>query len=368
MVRAKPVDKVLLGITIALVVFGIFAFASVSLSILAADESRFYGIVLNQVLLGLVGGVAALVVCIKLPYPFWRKYSFWLFIIALGLTALVFIPGLGVEHGGARRWLSIGPLSFQPAELLKIAFVLYLAAWLAAVKKKVGTFAWGFVPFLVLLGLAGILLLLQPDTGTFIVLGCAGAVMFFVAGAKWKHLGILVLIGLIGAGLLVATRPYLLDRVKTFSNPDRDPLGSSYQIRQSLIAVGSGKIVGRGYGQSVQKFNYLPEPTGDSIFAVIGEELGFVGSVVLIVLFLAFALRGLRVAVRGPDMFARLATTGIVILILSQSFVNIASVVGLFPLTGLPLIFISHGGTALLFSLAGVGIVLNISRYQRAVE
>lgn len=363
--RKHSVDKLLLGIAITLVVFGLLVFLSASFSILAENSGQFYRTLLNQLVLGLLGGGLAFFVALKIPYTFWKKYALVVFIVALVATALVFVPGLGVMHGGARRWLSIGPFSFQPAELLKLGYVIYLAAWLSWVKDKVKEYRWGLIPFLIMTGLSAGILMLQPDTGTMLVMLTAGGSLFFIAGAKWRDLLIMLLLGVVTLGSLIAVRPYLLDRIQTFADPSADPLGSSYQIQQSLIAIGSGKIFGRGFGQSVQKFDYLPEPTGDSVFAVLGEEFGFLGGAILIVLFLGFLLRGLRTAKAAPNTFSRLLVTGIVILIVFQSFLNIASVIGVFPLTGLPLIFVSQGGSALLFALFGVGIVLNISRYSK---
>jgi cell division protein FtsW len=194
-----------------------------------------------------------------------------------------------------------------------------------------------------------------------------GLGMYFLAGARWKHILIIFAGGLIAATALVAMRPYLLDRVDTFLHPSRDPKGASWQIQQSMLAIGSGEIFGRGYGQSIQKFRYLPEPAGDSIFAVLGEEFGFIGTVALIIAYLALLFRGLKISRTTTDQFGGLVVAGIVILLVSQSFLNIASSTGLFPLSGTPLIFISHGGTALLTALAAVGIVLNISKNERYI-
>ena len=189
--------------------------------------------------------------------------------------------------------------------------------------------------------------------------------MFLVSGANWKKVLGLGILAIVILSVLVAIKPYLLGRVLTFMDPSRDPTGSSYQLQQSLIALGSGGIIGRGWGQSVQKFNYLPEPHGDSIFAVWGEEFGFAGSILLILLFVALGFRGLRIAHYAPDLFSRLLVTGIVILIVAQAFLNIASITGVFPLTGVPLPFVSHGGTSLAILLGALGIVLNVSKYQK---
>ena len=187
--------------------------------------------------------------------------------------------------------------------------------------------------------------------------------MFLVAGGKWKHIGLIIAIALVGVIFLAWTRPYVLDRFTTFLDPERDPQGSSYQIQQSLIAIGSGGVTGRGFGQSIQKFKYLPEPIGDSIFAVLGEEFGFIGTIIIVSMFVFFGLRGFFLGARAPDYFGRLVITGVIVTIVSQSFLNISAMLGLLPLTGIPLLFISHGGTALMFALVEVGLVLNISRY-----
>lgn len=287
------------------------------------------------------------------------------FVGSLILTALVFVPAIGFSYNGAHRWIHILNFSFQPSELLKIGFVIYFAAWLGSIKDKVTTWKYGTWPLVAFLSVVGAILLKQPDTATFGVIFFAIVAMFIVAGGRWLHIGILSLIGVVAITVLFFTRPYIADRIETFLDPSRDPLGSGYQIQQSQIAIGSGQIFGRGFGQSIQKFNYLPEPVGDSIFAVAAEEFGFVGGSILIVLYLLFGIRGLKIAANAPDNFGRLLTVGIVILVVSGSFVNIASMLGIMPLSGLPLLFVSHGGTAMFFALAQVGIILNISKTAR---
>ncbi len=216
-----------------------------------------------------------------------------------------------------------------------------------------------------MLGIMGLLLLNQPDHKSFILITATGIAMLFLANVPLKHiLGVGILVGIL-AGVLIYFTPYLQARVNTFLNPSVDAKGSSYQIQQSLIAVGSGGIFGRGYGQSIQKFSYLPEAQGDSIYAVIGEEFGFIGSVMVILLFIIFFLRGMKIASQSPDQFSRLLVSGIVILIVLQSFLHIASVIGVFPLTGVPLVFMSHGGTALTIYMMAVGIVLQISKHHK---
>ena len=359
------IDRPFLVMVVTLVVLGFFIFTSASLGLLARDGASFSSVAFSQIFLGIVLGTIALLINTRIHYHFFKRYSLFIFLLSIAATLLVFVPDLGVEIKGARRWVDIGFVSFQPAEFLKIGFVIYFAAWLSRVRDKMHSFSYSVVPFVILLGFVGAILLAQPDTGTFIVIVSTGFVMFLVGGAKWRHVAAVVGLSVISAATLALTRPYVMERVLAFLDPSKDPLGSSYQIQQSLIAIGSGGLFGRGFGQSIQKFNFLPEPASDSIFAVMGEEFGFVGAVILISLFLALALRGLKIASRAPDYFSGLLVVGIVILITSQSFINIASMLGIFPLTGLPLLFVSHGGTAFFFVLFEVGIVLGISRYMR---
>ncbi|PCI29491.1 stage V sporulation protein E [Candidatus Wolfebacteria bacterium] len=361
----KPVDKQFLGITVALIVAGFFIFISASMGLHARGNIAFGAVVFKQIALGLVLGTCALLLASRTHYRFWKHYAPHIFGICILLMLLVFIPGMGISHGGAQRWVSILGFSFQPAEFLKVGFVMFLASWLSRSRGKIHNFSHGLMPVLVMLAIAGTLLILQPDAGTFLIIAATATAMYIAAGASIKDILILVLMGMIAFSLLVAVKPYILDRLKTFVHPSEDSLGSGYQIQQSLIAIGSGELFGRGFGQSVQKFNLLPEPIGDSIFAVAAEEFGFVGSISILALFLFFALRGLHIASKMTDVFGGLLVVGVVIMIVSQSFVNIASMLGVFPLTGMPLLFISQGGTALLVTLGAVGIVLNASRYQR---
>lgn len=358
----KTVDKPLLISIIILVVAGFFIFSSASLGLLARDGARFSNVAFSQAFYGLFLGTILLIATLRIPLTFWRKNALWLFIASVVLTALVFVPGLGFEHGGAKRWIALGSFSFQPSEFLKIGFIIYIAAWLSSIKQNVKTFQYGFIPFIIVTGILGAVLLNQPDTDTFFVTFLAGLCMFLVGGARLKHIALIFLIAVVGFVMIAMMRPYLMERITTFLDPSQDSLGSSYQIQQSLIAIGSGGLTGKGFGQSVQKFSFLPEPIGDSIFAVAGEEFGFIGSVLIVAMFAFFAFRGLKIAGHTTDTFGGLMAVGIVILIVSQSFINIASMLNVFPLSGIPLPFVSHGGTALMMTLAEVGILLNISK------
>jgi len=363
--RRQTSDRFFLGIVAFLVLLGLAIFTSASLGLLAQKGISLSSVAFKQLIFGVLGGSIALIIFSNIHYRVLKKYSFYFFLLTFILTLFVFIPSIGIEHGGAKRWISLGFFSFQPAEFLKIGFVVYFAAILSSVRNKISSFKYGVLPAIILIGIIGATLLAQPDTGTFLVILITAFTMFLAAKGSWKHVAIGGIFTTIGLGILAATRPYIKERLLTFIDPSRDALGAGYQIQQSLIAIGSGEISGRGLGQSIQKFNYLPEPIGDSIFAVAAEEFGFIGAVIIIAAFLTFAIRGIYIAQKAPDYFGGLLALGIVILITSQSFINIASMLGVFPLTGLPLLFISKGGTALFTALLGVGIILNISKYRR---
>ncbi len=358
-------DRTLLILIIILVSLGFLIFSSASLGLLERSGARFSSVALNQILFGIVGGWSAFFLASTIHYRWWRQYAFYIFVFTLALTLCVFIPGLGFAHGGAQRWIHIGSLSMQPSELLKIGFTIYIATWLSGMKSQLTSFTKGTLPFVLFLGGVGVPLLLQPDTDTYLIIIAASIAMFITAGGRIRDVFIMVIVGILLIAVLAFTRPYIKDRINTFLNPSSDLQGSGYQINQSLIAIGSGGFLGRGFGQSIQKFEYLPEPIGDSIFAVYAEEFGFLGSVALIALFMGFVLRGLKIATHAPDLFGMLLTVGIITLVISQVILNIAAMLALAPLSGLPLPFISHGGTALLVTLGALGIVLSVSRYQK---
>ncbi len=321
---------------------------------------------LKRQLLGFSVGMFFLWLFQKIPYAFWRKVSVPLFFSSILLLILVLIPGVGAEAYGASRWIDIGPISFQPSELMKLALLVYFAAWLSGKNAARKTdFYEGVVPFAVVLSLVGFLVLKQPDMGTLGVLFVIAFSIFFASGARISHIGILLGSGFFGLLVLVWLAPYRLKRLLVFLDPDHDPSGAGYQIKQALIAIGSGGIFGLGLGHSRQKFSYLPEPMTDSIFAVLGEELGLLGCVVVIGLLLFLAYRGFHIARRAPDEFGRYLAVGIVAWIAFQAFMNVFAITGLMPLTGVPFPFLSYGGTSLSVLLGAVGILLNVSKAAR---
>ncbi len=359
----KKIDKVFLGTAITLLVIGFIIFISASMGILAKDSAQFTSIVSKQIFFGLVFGSIACFIFSKIDYLLFRKYALLILIGSIILTSLVFIPGLGTDlNTFARRWISIFGFTFQPVAVLNIGIIIYWSAWLSSVKEKVSTFKYGFIPLLAIISIAGGLLLSQPDTDSFIVLCTTCVVMFIVAGGRKRYVGVLFVLGLICLAILAMNRPYVMSRISTFMHPGDNSQTSGYQIQQSLIAVGSGQIFGKGLGQSIQKYKFLPESISDTIFAVLAEEGGFVWCVIVIVIFIFFVFRGFRIAIRSPDTFGGLLVVGIVILTILQSFTNIASVLGIIPFSGLPLAFFSQGGTAMLMVLVQIGIVLNVSK------
>jgi cell division protein FtsW len=361
----KSLDTPFLLVLCAIVFFGLLIFTSAALGLLARDGASFSSVAVSQLLLGLVCGSIAAFFIARSDYRLWRPYTPYFYAFAICLTLCTFVPHIGLELKGASRWISLGPITFQPEEILKLATVAMLAAWYAARMKAVKTFRGGIVPLLCIAGPGALILLIQPNTAGVAMLGVATVSVLFAAGGRLVHLGLLALIGVAAIAGAAFTYPHVSERIETFLNQSSDPQGAGWQIQQSLIAVGSGGLTGRGLGQSIQKFSYLPEPIGDSIFAVAGEEFGFVGSVLLVGLFIALGLLGLRIAARAPDPFGGLLVVGLVVLMVGQSFFNIASTLGLVPLVGVPLIFVSHGGTALAMALAEAGVILSVSRRMK---
>ena len=360
-------DYILLLIVGAIVCFGLAMLLSASAPSGYAQFADSYYFVKHQMIFGLLPGVGALLVFSRIPYTFWRKHAWNLLLLSVVLLVLVFIPGLSAGIGSAHSWISVaGVFSLQPSEIVKLTFLFYLAAWLAQRDKhSVRDVHEGFLPFVGVLGTIMILMVLQPDVGTMSVIAAMSLVVYFVAGAPVSYVVGLIVAGVAGLGLLILAAPYRAQRFTTFLHPELDPLGIGYHINQALLAIGSGGFFGLGYGHSRQKFQYLPEVAGDSIFAVIGEEMGFVIATLTIGLFLLLLWRLLAIAKQAPDAFAKYVVVGIAAWIVIQAFVNIGSMVALMPITGVPLPFISYGGTSLAISLAAIGVVLNVSKHVK---
>lgn len=359
-------DRIFLTLVLGIALAGFAIFSSAKLGLLAREHASISQDILLQAGLGLGLGFLAFTIARSVSLTRIKRLAPYLYAATVAFTALVFVPGIGLRANGATRWIDLGFTTVQPAEFLKIGFVIMLAWWLSSHARELSNPKKGLIPFVALLALPAGLLLAQPNTSMMLLILGTGTVMYFAAGAPWRDFGVLAVGAILALALVLFLRPYAFERVKTFFNPSANSLGSGYQIQQSLIAIGSGGLLGRGLGQSVEKFNYLPEPDGDSIFAVFAEETGFFGAALLVLLFLALAARGIVIAGNSSDLFGGSLALGFSFIIILQAFINISAMIGVVPLTGLPLPFLSHGGTALLAVLIMCGFILNVAAHKRA--
>ena len=357
------IDKPLFYASLILLVGGLLILASASVALSYRNFGTIHYYTLRQFLYGGLVGSAMFFIALATPYRFWKKMAIPMMIASFILLALLFIPELSYSFGGARRWIELGPLTFQPSEILKFSFIAYLASWLEARKREVGSVSYGMVPFAIMLGAVAIFLIMQPDFGTLGVIVSSAFILYFLGGGRISQIITLFAFGLVSFYFLIQLAPYRLARILVFLNPTLDPQGAGYQISQSLIAIGSGGFLGLGFGQGVQKYSFLPEPMGDSIFAIFSEETGFLGAIILISIFVFLLWRSLYIAKHAPDTFGKLMAAGISISIALQAFINMAAISGLVPLTGIPLPFISYGGTSLAMTLGSIGVLLNISKH-----
>lgn len=351
----------LLFITLVLLIFGLIVLSSAGI---VEGQKKFgssYYYLQKQVLYGVLPGIFLFFMFSRIGYKFWRRVSLLVLFVALALMILVFVPDIGIGLKGANRWVSLWKFSFQPAEILKLALVIYFAAWFGGRDERIKNWSYSVAPFFIVLSFAGLLLAMQPDVGTLVVIVLIALGVYFAAGSNLKHLFVLAVIFLVVMAGLIFVEPYRYNRIKTFINPSVDPRGISYQLNQSLIAIGSGGLFGNGFGESTQKLGFLPEVVNDSIFAVVVEELGFVGAMILLGMFVFLSHTLVSIAKGTSDKFGHLLVMGMNTWIIGQAFVNVAAVSGLVPLTGIPLPFISHGGTAIIALMAGLGIVYNVA-------
>lgn len=369
MKEGRP-DYILLGATIILLILGILIITNVSASLSIESFGNPFYFLRHQIIFGILPGLILGFVAYKIRLDFLKKWAPVLLLINLVLLGMVFLPKIGMTLGGASRWLAIGPFTFQPSELLKLTFITYLASWLASrmPQKKIAEnhkrkdFSKTLIAFLIVIGIVSLFLIFQPDVSTLGIIILTAGLMYFLSDTPVWHSIFIILIGIGGILSLIKLAPYRMKRWTVFMNPDADPLGIGYHIKQALIAVGSGGIFGLGLGMSRQKFGFLPESMSDSIFAVFSEEMGFLGAMILIFLFLIFLWRGFKVSKSAKDKFSQLLALGITGWIILQAFINIGSMTAILPLSGIPLPFISYGGSALITELMGVGILLNISK------
>jgi len=361
--RSAP-DSIMLIATVGLLAIGVVMVYSASavMSFREFGDQYYY---LKRQLLFAVLGLITMTAVMNVDYWSWKKVSKLALISGFVLLLLVLIPGVGVVRGGARSWLGISSFGIQPSEFMKICMILFLSKMLSEDQGKITHFTKGLLPPLGIMGLAFGLIMLQPDLGTGAVLVGASLLIIYAAGARMAHLSGLAMIGVVGFIGMVAAAPYRLKRITGFLDPWSDPLGTGYQIIQSLYAIGPGGLVGMGLGGSRQKYSYLPEPQTDFIFAIISEELGFIGGGLVLVLFSLLVWRGMRTAITAPDTYGSLLAAGIVGMIAVQVVINIGVVIGMFPVTGITLPLISYGGSSLTLMLTSIGILLNISRFSR---
>lgn len=354
----KKADFFLLFAVFALVLFGLFTIYNASSYVAFRDFGDKYTFIKDQSFWAVLGFIALGVVS-YFDYHKYYNLALPILITSIVLLFLVFVPGLGIEANGARRWINLQFFVLQPTELVKLALTIYLAAWFSTKEKG------RFLAFLLLIGLVLGLVLLQPDMGTaMIILGISVIIYFLSGGSIWHLLALAPVVGITAAALIVF-EPYRLARLTTFLNPEQNLLTSSYHLRQILIALGSGGLFGVGIGNSLQKYSYLPEAPTDSIFAIMAEEIGFVGVTIFLLVVLFVIYRGFFIAFRAKDKFGKLLAAGITSFLAIQTIVNLGAQTVLLPLTGVPLPFISYGGSSLIINLVSIGILLNISRQSR---
>ncbi len=360
--KKRPPDFVLFLTVLMLLCVGLVMVFSASQYVTMVRYGDSFYFFKRQLLWALLG-LGAMVFMMNFNYNNLKRWIGPIVVTGFVLLTVVLIPGVGTETNGSQRWIDLGFMSFSPAEMVKLCLIMFVAFGLAKKGERIRDFKEGLLPYLVVMAIAAGLILKQPDLGTAMVLCGTIFIMLFAAGARLFHLGALGGAGVVMIGLAIALEPYRLSRFLAFLHPEADPQGTGYHIIQSLYALGSGGLFGMGLGQSKQKFLYLPENHTDFIFAITGEELGFIGASLIVLLFIMFVWRGLKIAVTSPDPFASLLAAGITSGISLQALMNMSVVTGSMPVTGVPLPFISYGGTSLLFTLIGIGIVLNISRF-----
>ena len=364
-----PTKKTTPDITLLILTFTLLAIGLIMVYSASAvwaeykfDDSFFFA--KRQMLFAGVG-IIAMFFIMNIDYWTWRTWAKVLIIICFVLLILVLIPGVGNMRNGSRSWIGIGAFSVQPSEFMKLAMIAFLAKFLSERQKFITSFKKGLAPSLGIVFLAFGMIMLQPDLGPGTVMVGTCIVMIFIAGARIRHFVVLGLIGVAGFAALVVSAPYRMKRITSFLDPWQDPLGSGFQIIQSLFAIGPGGLFGLGLGESRQKFFYLPEPQTDYIFAILAEELGFIGGSFILLLFSLLLWRGIRIALGAPDLYGSFLAVGIIAMVAIQVMINIGVVTGLMPVTGITLPFLSYGGSSLTLMLMAIGVLLNISRYSR---
>lgn len=363
MINKKQLDYILLIGVILLTIFGLVMIASSSYIWAEYKYNDPYHYVRYQAIFFIIGIVLMIVVS-KIDYHIFIKYANIFLLVVIVLLVLVIIPGIGTVRNGSRSWFGIGSFGIQPSEFAKLILIIFTSKYLALNEKSLRDVKKGVLPILGILMLCFGLIMLQPDFGTGMVLIMSIIGLLFASGVNFSFFIKLGMLGMVGIVGLIATAPYRLARILSFLNPWQDPLGSGFQIIQSLYAIGPGGLLGLGFGNSLQKHFYLPEPQTDFIFAIISEEFGFLGALLVVSLFSLIILRGINIARNCNDLFGKYLSFGIIFQIAFQTILNLCVVIGLIPVTGVTLPFLSYGGSSLLITMVSIGIILNISRYQ----
>jgi len=366
MPRPLHIDRPFLWALSGVFLFGMMMLLSASGPLAYAQFGDSWYYFKHQLLYGVVPGLFLFAVVSRIDYRKYKPLAAYGLMASIALLMLVYIPGIGLHLGGSGRWVKIGPINFQPSEFVKITFLLYVAAWLSSHHEtKAKTLDEGLIPFLCALGVVVVLLVLQPNTGSTMVIASSAIAMYFISGAPITWFAAMLFGGVGMVALLIKLTPYRAARFMTFLHPELDPQGIGYQINQAYLAIGSGGLFGVGYGHSRQKYLYLPEVAGDSIFAVIGEEMGFVLTLAFLAAFGYLVSRCFYIAKHAPDDFGRFLATGIGTWVAVQALLNISSMLGLMPITGVTLPFISYGASAFIALAIGMGLMASISRQSR---
>ncbi|MDD5693030.1 MAG: putative lipid II flippase FtsW [Patescibacteria group bacterium] len=360
-------DYILTIVIALLIIFGLIMISSASV-VLGRNDAGNPNYYFFTQLKWVAIGVVILIAGYKIDYRFWRKIAPILMLLTIIVLIAVFLPGIGINRNGASRWVNLGFTAFQPSELAKLSLIVYLSAWFENKGNEVKKWTTSTIPFVLIILVIGGLVMKQPDMGTTVILSLVAGVMYIVAGARMSHIFIMAGLAISLGWYLIKTSAYRMSRFMIFLNPESDSSGQGYHVNQALLAIGSGGLAGLGFGKSRQKFSYLPEAATDSIFAVISEELGIIGAGFTITLITIFGYRGYKIAREAPDVFARLMAVGITTWIVGQSLINIMAILSMMPLTGVPLPFISYGGSSIVMLMLACGILLNISKHTQKGE
>lgn len=362
----KDYNHYLWTLTFIALIVGLVILISASSVTGAQRYNDVFYYVKKQIVQGVLLGLFLAWIVSKIDYHKWRKWALMLLVANLGFISLGFVPAFQVAGTLARRWVRLGPISMQPSEFLKVTMILFIATLLAkySLRRRRKLLGKPFILYLLTLMVVGGILIIQPSTGTVFVLGASTLLMYLIAGMSGKQFGLIVLGALLIGGIVIMHSPYRMNRLTSFATTHNDPLGKGYQIIQSLIGIGSGGVLGVGFGRSVQKFNYLPESYTDAIFSIIGEELGFIGAVAIIILYGLILRAGWMIAKHSRDNFGQFLAIGLTSNIIIGAIINISTMVKLFPITGIPLPFISYGGSAMIANLISIGLLSNIAQHS----